>query len=424
MSEPSEEARRSRRQSGEPALHGDHFPPLKKFNPPDKLPTKASVVGRVRYLCSGGKNNMSNDKAAVEVAKEVYSKYFHDTVFCLSKSKITQCVKDLWKVQRDGGRVARAGRMNLKLAQDYQKLIKSKDDLFDMATEDPEQKKKLEVEWGVKMGVKEKLYLDDQRGPRLMACDSGVDPVFYRAFMKQQRLKEKNLEYQEKRDEEFRGKNIEQIEQYLRDQGEIVSTSPESVATPLKGKETNRRASETPIMTLEEDLGGELGSKRRRLFDSSGKCTDVPVEKGQDDPVDQVADPLPSEFRHLRSSEKKVKDAFYLTCSDLSAEGLSLKECIDAVCIVGRGMFGRSWRKSEESNWANIRSRLDTAPERIRVLQYLRNIEAERLSLIAEKMKESKEQGHMVTHASDSTTKKRVGQFIGQVVNHVYFFQC
>ena len=49
---------------------------------------------------------MSNDKAAVEVAKEVYSKYFHDTVFCLSKSKITQCVKDLWKVQRDGGRVA------------------------------------------------------------------------------------------------------------------------------------------------------------------------------------------------------------------------------------------------------------------------------------------------------------------------------
>ena len=88
------------------------------------------------------------------------------------------------------------------------------------------------------------------------------------------------------------------------------------------------------------------------------------------------------------------------------------------------GMFGRSWRKSEESNWANIRSRLDTAPERIRVLQYLRNIEAERLSLIAEKMKESKEQGHMVTHASDSTTKKRVGQFIGQVVNHVYFFQC
>ena len=87
-------------------------------------------------------------------------------------------------------------------------------------------------------------------------------------------------------------------------------------------------------------------------------------------------------------------------------------------------MFGRCWRKSEESSWANVRSRLDTAPERIHVLQYLRNIEAERLSLIAEKMKESKEQGHMVTHASDSTTKKRVGQFIGQVVNHVYLSQC
>ena len=98
-------------------------------------------------------------------------------------------------------------------------------------------------------------------------------------------------------------KTFEEIEQLLRDQGEIPSASPESVTTPLKDKETNRRASETPMITLEEDMCGGLGSKRRRLFYSSGKCNDVPVEKGQDDPVDQVADPLPSEFRHLRNSE-------------------------------------------------------------------------------------------------------------------------
>ena len=55
MAEPAEGGRKSRRQSGEPALHEDHFPPLKKINPPDKLPTKASVIGKMRSLCTGGK---------------------------------------------------------------------------------------------------------------------------------------------------------------------------------------------------------------------------------------------------------------------------------------------------------------------------------------------------------------------------------
>ena len=97
------------------------------------------------------------------------SKYYHDTVFCFSKSTIINSVKELWLIFKDGGKFARAGRLNQKLAQQYQELIKSKDELFDMATEDPEQKKKLEIEWRVKMGVKEKLYLEDQREPRLMA---------------------------------------------------------------------------------------------------------------------------------------------------------------------------------------------------------------------------------------------------------------
>ena len=71
------EGKKSRRISGELALHVDYFPVLLKFNPPDKLPTYASVIGRMRSLCAGGKSNMSKDNAAVEVAKEVMCKYYH-----------------------------------------------------------------------------------------------------------------------------------------------------------------------------------------------------------------------------------------------------------------------------------------------------------------------------------------------------------
>ena len=55
------------------------------------------------------------------------SKYYHDTVFCFSKSTIINSVKELWLIFKDGGKFARAGCLNQKLAQQYQELIKSKD---------------------------------------------------------------------------------------------------------------------------------------------------------------------------------------------------------------------------------------------------------------------------------------------------------
>ena len=74
--------KRSRRQSGEPAWEFDHFPPSPKFQPPSKLPTVSSVVGRVRYLTQGGKYQMRKEDANKQVALEIESKYYHDTVYC------------------------------------------------------------------------------------------------------------------------------------------------------------------------------------------------------------------------------------------------------------------------------------------------------------------------------------------------------
>ena len=242
MSEPGS-SKRSKRLSGEPPLDEDfHFPPLKVFNPPDKLPTYASIIGRLRMLAGGGKSNMPINKAIAEVAKEVESKYFHDTVYCKSKASIIKAIGALYKTY-EGKKFAKQGLMNRTVAQEYVKLIKTKDDLFDVSTDDPDRRKQLELVWGVKMGVRDKLYLDDQRGARKMACDSGVDPTFFRAFMTQQRLKERDQEYRERREEALVGKSMEQVEEWLRSEGDIPSASPESVATPVKSAAP---ATETP----------------------------------------------------------------------------------------------------------------------------------------------------------------------------------
>ena len=173
--------KRSRRLSGAPVLDEDfHFPLLKKFNPPDKLPTIGSVIGRLRMLSGGGKRNMTRQQAVTEVSKEIESKYYHDTVFSKPLPTISRCVKTLYDNFMDGKKDAKKGRMNLAKAKAYVEMIRDKNKLFDMSTEDEERKRLLEGEWGVKMGDMERVYLEDQRGPRLMTCDHGIDPVFYR----------------------------------------------------------------------------------------------------------------------------------------------------------------------------------------------------------------------------------------------------
>ena len=241
-----------------------------------------------------------------------------------------------------------------------------------------------------------------------MVCDSGVDPTFYRAFMKQQRLREKDEVYRTRREEGFLGKNIDQIGDWLRTEGEIFSsTSPESPSSPVKSV---RGPLDTPAVTMDEmelgvegtkrsteEEGDEERKKKRRLFTEKEEVS---------------SDPLPLQYRHIRLSERKVKDEFYTTCGALSGEGLSLQESITAVLTVGNGLFGRQWKKYDEKEDSFD---IDTAPKKDHLLEKLMQMEAQSLSMVVEEIRKGKEEGHMLTHASDSTTKRGVGQFIGQV---------
>ena len=83
------------------------------------------------------------------------------------------------------------------------------------------------------MGKRLKLYLIYQQWQRLMSCDHRVDLIFYRAFMRKQRLREKDFEYRTMKEEECRGRNMEEISPLLRSQGEFSScSSPEPESSP------------------------------------------------------------------------------------------------------------------------------------------------------------------------------------------------
>ena len=114
---------------------------------------------------------MEIQKAILEVTKEVECKYYHDTIYCKSTSQIVQDIRKMWTNFQEGKRLAKAGRLTLTKAKAYTDMIKNKDTLFDVSTDVVARKELLKLEWGVVMGEREKTYLEDQRGPRLLSCD-------------------------------------------------------------------------------------------------------------------------------------------------------------------------------------------------------------------------------------------------------------
>ena len=78
------------------------FPPMRSYEPKSKLPTIKSVIGMLRYHTGKGGAGKSAEIAVREVAKQIYSKWYHDTVACKSLSTITREVEKLRTVFGEG----------------------------------------------------------------------------------------------------------------------------------------------------------------------------------------------------------------------------------------------------------------------------------------------------------------------------------
>ena len=122
-------------------------------------------------------------------------------------------------------------------------------------------------------------------------------------------------------------------------------------------------------------------------------------------------DLLPQTFQHIRISERKVRDEFYQTVANLTGKGLSTSESSLAIIEVGNTMFQRRWKTSNDFDEAFD---IDTVPTNRNIRTALQQIEAQSLCLVVDKLEDEKQKGKMITHASDSTTKKGVGQFMVQ----------
>ena len=334
------------------------------------------VIGLVKSIqkVGAGAGGLET-KNLLEVSKLVYTKWWHDTVYCISFSATVKRVTKLWGEYKEGLKRLRAGRENSAAVKRYKEIVAEKDHLFDIFAHEKEMRDRCEVEWGVKMSPAEKAYYEDQKGERKQICDRAVDPVWYTAMMRKQRLKERDAVAKKEMQERMQFRSLEEIEEALQEDGVMLEESPQK-----SDVENN------------QDANVVLDVKRKL--------------------EDTDQDSLPLSYRHVRDSERKVKEVIYRTIAKLMGKGLSLHEAVLAVIVVANMIFDRNWDLSELSDKdGDVRDKMPSARS---IREAMALLETEALSCTVDMMEQGREEGRMVTHAIDSTTKKSVGQFATQ----------
>ena len=319
----------------------------------------------------------------------------------------------LWTAVKEGHKryqqQLKAGKGEWKVVKEYKYMVYKKDELFDIfprksnGEEDRQRIKQVEDSWGVKMGRMEEIYYEDMKSERKMECGRGVDPVWHQAMMKKQRERERLEAYREKRDDQFQFKSIKDIEEMLTEDGSFCYSSEEEEPQSKRQRADNveeEYGDHLSEATLEERVE-EDGRKKKRKRKFVQAVTDK-------------SDPMPPQYRHLRESERKVKDKVLIAIGNLVGEGLSLNEAAKAIVEVGNVVFGRKWKQSLEDMDTFD---LDTLPDRRNMREALKMQEAQDLDLMVDEFEAGKAADRPLTHFSDSTTKARVGQFVAQGIH-------
>ena len=252
-------------------------------------------------------------------------------------------------------------------------------DIYSLHSQHPfakKRKKELEEQLDIRMGPDEYSYVEsqlcsdiDRKDPRKILCfpkKVDIDPVW-----EEQQRKKQSLEIY-----------YDKLKHSSEEQFAIVSS------------DTFVDDNDEDDSDYEEEEDDDSRTKKKRKYKK------IP---------ENDLDPMPSEYQHVRSGERKVFDKFYLAAGDLIGEGLSAREALLAIEIVSNRCFGRQFKQLE--NCKDDSYDQDTLPSKKAVRDMVERIEAQGLASEAAEIVTRKKAGETITHASDSTTKKAVGQF-------------
>ena len=143
----SADQKRQTRSTGDLLDPDNDFPAISKFKDPKKLPLCSDIIGVLRHLLEDPKSMITTSQALHEVKKMVYSKWCHDTVYCITPVAILKCIKKEWNIFKGGKKRIRSGRLTGKAVDQYKQMRDRSHKLFDVAASTTERLKQCEAVW-------------------------------------------------------------------------------------------------------------------------------------------------------------------------------------------------------------------------------------------------------------------------------------
>ena len=354
------------------------------------LPSKKQVVECMMYIMRqdrAGKSHMTVDDGAYLVACSLIDQWLYCNIYTVTLRVIKKRVLNLYKDFQNEMNKAKKPFYKKPDKQGYfdsynQKML----GLFDIFCEDALRRKNLEKMYSIKMQDMEYSFLEDMRSDRIQYCEDAVD-----------RRWKKTMERR---------------------------TKQEKALDKMKDSEKSRKDEEfaTSSQLMEIDAAEDhcMDTDRSQLF----TVEPGPREKGKKRPFQQstasCSDSIPSQFRHIRTSQNVVKTSFYKTVDILMSQyHCSKVQAVAGVIVTGKVMFDRNnWKfHHEDPNCID----LDTAPDKRSILRAEQAFYSLSLGCLVEEIMDA-DQNTVITYHNDGSRVQGTGGYCvqGVTVNGKY----
>ena len=282
--------------------------------------------------------------------------------------------------------------------------------LFDVFCEDLGQRNSLQEAYGIPMLPEDFAFLQSMRSDRKYTCSRNKDYAWHKQDEEKERKQVKRLQRQsssirstvESASFEFDSNHDEETCDVMESSDIDFEPEQQQSETPLRQSHIKKRRS----CRFVETPSSAKTSKR-----ITRSCTSV--ENEPEFTAEEVN-------THVRSSLRNVRDDIYMAMAELDGHNFSYKEMQIALKVIANRCFGCKWKLPDSDNndladdeEAEDENTIDedTLPTIRAIRKMLEKIEVTGLNEVAQKLVKSKDEGHTVTHATDSTTRAGVGTY-------------
>ena len=248
------------------------YPGIDNFDK-QKLPAHKEIVGMAKKL----NENKTWENSIKEVSNKVWNHWIERNVYPISFLSVKKRVQKEVETYKDLRKKHSIGRSNTQSWKDKaNRFIQKKNKLFDIFCEDRDVRKKQEEKYKILMQPEDFQYLESMRTDRKGICESKTDKEWH----------EKENKKQEKR------------EHFLHTQ---YTAKP--IAVPLEHDDSSSNSDKTEEYLPEDEKYDSSPRKRARDSNTAGRKKSIYI-----DVLENEDDELPHHLRHVRTSEKRVRN--------------------------------------------------------------------------------------------------------------------